>query len=158
MMLLPVAAVTVVKRFEGLYRQVKFTHPIQVVPYLCPASFWTIGYGHLCRQDHPPIDEDQAETYLAADLRGALIDTLIYCPVLYSEPESRLAAIVSFTFNLGGTRLKSSTLCRRINARRWVEAADELRKWVYGGGKKLNGLVARREVEALMLLQKEATP
>jgi lysozyme len=152
MIQIPAQAVDVVKRFEGLYRKVTFTPPIQVVPYLCPANFWTIGWGHLCAKDHPQIDEYQAEVYIQADLQGALTDTLVFCPVLASEPERRLAAIISFTFNLGATRLKSSTLRRRINERRWGEAAVELRKWVYGGGRKLPGLIARREVEALMVL------
>jgi GH24 family phage-related lysozyme (muramidase) len=39
-------------------------------------------------------------------LTGALRD----CPVLASEPEGRLAAIVDFTFNLGAVRLQTSTL------------------------------------------------
>ena len=75
-----------------------------------------------------------------------------YCPVLVTEPEGRLAAIVDFTFNLGGGRLQTSTLRRRINQRDWSGSAKELRRWVYGGGKVLPGLVARREAEVLLLL------
>ncbi|MDL1891227.1 lysozyme, partial [Nitrospirales bacterium NOB] len=33
----------------------------------------------------------------------------------------------------------------------WVAAAQELRRWVYGGGKVLPGLVARREAECRYL-------
>ena len=46
------------------------------------------------------------------DLQTALTATLRYCPVLASEPEARLAAIVDFTFNLGAGRLQTSTLRR----------------------------------------------
>ncbi len=73
-----------------------------------------------------------------------------YRPVLATEPEERLAAIVDFTFNLGGGRLQTSTLRRRVNQRDWAAAAKELRRWVYGGGKVLPGLVARREAEVLL--------
>ena len=73
-------------------------------------------------------------------------------PVLAAEPEGRLAAIVDFTFNLGAGRLQASTLRRRVNQRVWAGAAQELRRWVYGGGKVLPGLVLRRVAEASFLL------
>ncbi len=91
------------------------------------------------------------EIYLAADLVTALNATLRYCPVLAAEPQGRLAAIVDFTFNLGAGRLQTSTLRRRVNQRDWSAAASELRRWVYGGGKVLPGLAARREAEVALL-------
>ncbi len=106
---------------------------------------------HLCDPKHPPITETEAEIYLARDLRTALVATLRYCPVLVTEPEGRLAAIVDFTFNLGAGRLQTSTRRRRVNQRDWDAAASELRQWVYGGGKVQPGLVARREAEASFL-------
>jgi GH24 family phage-related lysozyme (muramidase) len=60
---------------------------------------------------------------------------LRYCPVLTTEPDGRLAAIVDFTFNLGAGRLQASTVRRRVNQRDWAGAAQELRRWVYGGGR-----------------------
>lgn len=75
-----------------------------------------------------------------------------YGPVLANEPEGQLAAIVDFMFNLGTSRLQTSTLRRRISQRDWADAATELRRWVYGGGKVLPGLVTRREAEAAWLL------
>ena len=147
----PKAAIDLAKRFEGFERKAKRGVEITAVPYICPAGFWTIGYGHLCDPKHPPITEAEAEIYLAHDLQTALVATLRYCPVLATEPEGRLAAIVDFTFNLGAGRLQASTLRRRINQRDWVAAGQELRRWVYGGGKVLPGLVARREAEAALL-------
>ncbi len=97
--------------------------------------------------------ESEAEGYLAADLRTALNATLRYCPVLATEPERRLAAIVDFTFNLGAGRLQTSTLRRRVNQRDWSGAATELRRWVYGGGNVLPGLITRREAEMALLLR-----
>lgn len=147
----PQAAVELAKRFEGFCRVPK-NDPGQAHPYVCPAGYYTIGYGHLCKPDHPPITETEAEVYLADDLMTALAATIRYCPVLATESESRLAAIVDFTFNLGAGRLQTSTLRRRINQRDWTNAGQELRRWVYGGGKVLPGLVKRREAEALRLL------
>ena len=153
-MTVPQAAIELAKRFEGFERQVKRGIEIAAIPYVCPAGFWTIGYGHLCTQDHPPITQDEAETYLARDLVKALSATLRYCPVLANEPEGRLAAIVDFTFNLGAGRLQTSTLRRRVNQRDWVAAGQELRRWVYGGGKVLPGLVTRREAEVAFLYER----
>ena len=147
----PKAAVDLAKRFEGFERKAKRGVEITAIPYICPAGFWTIGYGHLCDPKHPPITEAEAEAYLARDLQTALAATLRYCPVLATEPESRIAAIVDFTFNLGAGRLQTSTLRRRINQRDWGAAATELRRWVYGGGKVLPGLFARREAEISLL-------
>ncbi|WP_304412585.1 hypothetical protein [Pseudoxanthomonas sp. J35] len=42
---------------------------------------------------------------------------------------------------------------RRINQQDWHSAGQELRRWVYGGGKVLPGLVTRREAEATCLLR-----
>ena len=150
MIKVPQAAIDLAKRFEGFHR-VRRTEPGRAHPYICPAGYWTIGYGHLCEPKHPPITEAEAEVYLARDLQSELAATLRYCPVLVTESEGRLAAIVDFTFNLGAGRLQTSTLRRRINQRDWAAAATELRRWVYGGGKVLPGLVARRAAECALL-------
>ena len=150
MIKVPPQAIELAKRFEGFHR-VPRSDPGRAHPYVCPAGFWTIGYGRLCDPNHPPITEAEAEAYLARDLQTALAATLRHCPVSATEPEGRLAAIVDFTFNLGAGRLQTSTLRRRINQRDWAAAATELRRWVYGGGKVLSGLVTRRETEAAWL-------
>jgi lysozyme len=146
----PQAAVDLAKRFEGFHRVPK-ADPGRAHPYICPAGYWTIGYGHLCDPNYAPITEADAEAYLARDLMTALSATLRCCPVLVTEPEGRLAAIVDFTFNLGAGRLQTSTLRRRINERDWAAGARELRRWVHGGGRVLPGLVARREANAQLL-------
>jgi len=148
---LPQAAIDLAKRFEGFHR-VPRADPGRAHPYVCPAGYWTIGYGHLCDPKHPPITEAEAEGYLAADLMTALNATLRFCPVLANEPEGRLAAIIDFTFNLGAGRLQTSTLRRRVNQRDWLAAGQELRRWVHGGGRILPGLVARREAEVTFLM------
>jgi len=146
----PKAAVDLAKRFEGFHRVPK-SDPDRAHPYVCPAGFWTIGYGHLCVQTHPPISQAEGEAYLTRDLVTALDATLRFCPVLATQPEGRLAAIVDFTFNLGAGRLQTSTLRRRVNQQDWIAVGQELRRWVYGGGKVLPGLVTRRSAEVALL-------
>ena len=152
MIAVPQAAVELAKRFEGFHRVPK-NDPGRAYPYVCPAGYHTIGFGHLCKPDHPPITEAEAEVYLAQDLMTALTATLRYCPVLSTEPEGRLAAIVDFTFNLGAGRLQASTLRRRVNQRDWPGAANELRRWIHGGGRVLPGLVTRRDAETALLIR-----
>jgi len=137
--MIPKQAIDIAKRFEGF----------SPVPYICPAGFWTIGYGHLCKKTHGPIDELQGDLYLQDDMAGAYKAVLRYCPVEMSE--QRMAALVDFTFNLGSGRLQTSTLRRRVNEGNWSEAVNEIKRWVYGGGRVLPGLVIRREVEAALL-------
>jgi len=147
----PPQAIELARRFEGFHR-VQRGDPGRAHPYICPAGYWTIGYGRLCDRDHPPITEAEAEAYLAEDLREPLGGTFRFCPVLATESEPRLAAIVDFTFNLGAGRLQTSTLRRRINERDWGATQTEIKRWVYGGAKVLPGLVARREAEADLLM------
>ena len=150
-MQVPQAAIDLAKRFEGFHRVPKSDPLRRAHPYICPAGYMTIGYGHLCDPKHPPITEDEAEVYLSRDLLTALNATLRYCPVLATEPDRRLAAIVDFTFNLGAGRLQTSTLRRRINQREWSGATQELRRWVNGGGKVLPGLEVRRSAEIALV-------
>lgn len=147
----PAAAIVLAKQFEGFHRVPKFDLERRAHPYICPAGYWTIGYGHLCDPKHTPITEAEAEAFLARDLIAALNATLRYCPMLAMEPEGRLAAIVDFTFNLGAGRLQTSTLRRRINQQDWANVTRELHRWVYGGGKILPGLVARRDAEISLI-------
>ncbi|MBP7341365.1 MAG: lysozyme [Syntrophaceae bacterium] len=125
------------RAFEGLALAV----------YFCPAKKPTIGYGHVCAPDHPPITAAQAEVYLDADVMVALAGALKYCPGLAKHP-AKLGAIADFCFNLGVGRLQTSTLRRRINQGDWEAARRELARWVYGGGRVLPGLVRRRAAEA----------
>ena len=147
----PKAAIELAKRFEGFHR-VANADPGRAHPYICPAGFWTIGYGHLCDRKHHPITLIQGEAYLVDDMQLALRATLRFCPVLATEPETRLAAIIDFTFNLGAGRLQTSTLRRRVNQKDWLGAVTELRRWIYGGGRVLPGLMARREAECRLIL------
>lgn len=136
-------AINLCKKFEGF----------SSVPYICPAGYWTIGYGSTIvdgkrvDKDTSPIDESRAEYLLRNDLAGFLVSVYRLCPSLVAETAERVAAILDFTYNLGSSRLKTSTLRRRINSGDWDDVPRQLRRWVFGGGRKLPGLVKRREAE-----------
>lgn len=146
-------AVALVKEFEGFHRVVVRRPVVLAAPYLCPAGYWTIGYGTLCAQDHQAITIAEGETMMKRDLERFEREVYRLCPVLYAEHENRAGALISFAYNLGSTRLASSTLRRRVNARDWRGAANEFGKWVWGGGQRLPGLVRRRAAEAQLLLR-----
>jgi len=76
--------------------------------------------------NHTPTTKAEAEVFLIADLQIALDAALRYCPVLATEPEERLAAIVDFSFNLGADRPKKSILRLRVNDRDWSGATEDL--------------------------------
>ena len=103
---IPEAAIALTKRFEGFHKVPKNDPHGYAHPYICPAGFWTIGFGHLCNEDHPPITQDEGEVYLTQDLQTALNATLRYCPVLATEPRdgSRPLSISRSTLARGGCR------------------------------------------------------
>lgn len=74
------------------------------------------------------------------------IQRLIYVPLT----DYQWDALTSFTFNLGSGALQRSTLRQKVNREEHIDVPDEFRKWVYAGGRKLKGLVRRREAEALL--------
>lgn len=140
-------AMALMRRFEGLY----------LTPYLCPAGVPTIGYGATYYEDgtsvtlhDPAITRERAEALLIWMVRTVYLPQVMrLCPGIDSP--NRLAAIIDFTFNLGGSALKNSTLRRKINASLWDQVPSEIRKWVRGGGKVLRGLEIRREAEVVLI-------
>lgn len=149
------------KRFEGLHR---VGADGLVYPYICPAGFPTQGYGTVYRPDgrkvtmqDAPITKETARLWLVTELLNNYAPGVLrQCPgllplALMTDDWRKLNAIVDFAYNLGVGRLQTSTLRRKINAMDWEGAQEQLRLWVYGGGRKLPGLVKRREAECLLL-------
>ena len=60
---------------------------------------------------------------------------------------NQFSAIGSLTFNIGSSRLKSSTLRSKINRGDYDGASAEFPKWRRAGGRILKGLVRRRIAE-----------
>ena len=132
-----------IRRFEGL----------RLKPYLDAVGVPTVGYGHTgpdVSLRSPPVTPSVADALMHEDAQKAILSALKASPELAGQ-EDRISAIADFIFNLGGTRYRASTLRRKIGAGEWAEAQDEIRKWVWAGGRKLPGLVLRRAAEANLL-------
>ena len=131
---------SLIRRFEGCH----------LMPYICPAGVWTCGWGSTGLDVFPgrPWTQEYANLRLEQDAIRFARGTLILCPMLDGE---RLCAIADFAYNLGLGNLRASTLRKRLQEGRWEAARDELRRWVNGGGRRLPGLVLRREAEAALL-------
>lgn len=56
-------------------------------------------------------------------------------------------AYVSLAYNIGTGAFCRSTLVRKLNAKDYAGACEEIRRWNKAGGKVLPGLVKRRDVE-----------
>lgn len=136
--------IDLVKRCEGL----------RLKAYLCPAGIPTIGYGATGADIKLGLvwTQEQAEARLQSDLDWFKRGTKKLVPNLEGY---RLDAITDFSFNLGLGRLKASTLRKRLLVEDWEGSYEELRKWVWGGGRKLPGLVIRRELEIELMKQEE---
>lgn len=132
-----------IRRFEGL----------RLRAYLCPAGVWTCGYGSTGPDVKAGVTwtPEVAEQRMRQDAQTAAGAAIRLSPVLPQHGPGKTAAIGDFIYNLGATRYAGSTLRRKVNAQDWAGAQAELRKWVFGGGVKLPGLVLRREAEARLL-------
>jgi len=128
-----------IKRFEGFSSTV----------YICPAGYPTIGYGHLVRsgESFNEISETEAEELLRKDVESAerAVLRLVNVPLT----DGQFDALVSFTFNLGSGAFQRSTLRRKVNHQAHAEVPEQLMRWVWAGGRKLNGLARRRRAEAI---------
>lgn len=140
-------ALDLIKDFEGL----------RLYAYLDPVNVWTIGYGHTSMAGAPKVtrgmrvSKEEAEEILKADLER------VYIPAVRRHVKvplnaNQLGALVSFTYNLGETNFKGSTLLRKLNAGDYRGAANEFPRWNRAGGKVLNGLTRRRKAEKELFL------
>ena len=139
------AGLAIVRRSEGLYLR----------PYVCPAGFWTIGWGATRGLDGRPvtaqtpiITQDQADQLLHRDLADSERAVARLLPVPLTD--NQYSALVDFTFNLGSGALQRSTLRQLILRAEHASVPAELTKWVRGGGRVLPGLVARRRAEGAL--------
>ena len=135
--------IALIKTFEGL----------SLSKYQDVVGKWTIGYGHLILPEESfaqPITEAQAEALLRRDL--SVSENAVNKYVSVALNQDQFDALVSFTFNLGSGNLKSSTLLKLLNERRYQEAANQLLRWDKAGGKQVAGLTRRRAAELALFL------
>lgn len=122
--------------------------------YLCPANKPTIGYGHVIVDSERAtlwdveLTEDQATKLLMKDL--VRFEDAVSAMVAVPLTQGQFDALVSFAYNLGEAKLRSSTLLKLLNAGDYDGARKQINRWVYSNGKKLEGLIRRRARETEM--------
>ena len=146
-------------------------------PYLCPATIWTIGYGHVLYQDQIRLPAVRKEGYtglLRSDYPLKAEDSRVWSKeeinrlfdddvqsfergVLrlvpgVAEHQGAFDALVSFAFNAGLGNLQRSQIRIKANRGEWEASADALMDWTKGGGRVLPGLVKRRTAERELFL------
>lgn len=125
---------------------IKGFESLRLYAYLCPAGKWTIGYGHTASAlPGQSITPEEAEALFAYDL--APVEKAVSALVTVPLTATQFGALVSFAFNVGIAAFSRSTLLARLNRGHYSAVPGELRRWAHANGKKLPGLVRRREAE-----------
>ena len=130
---------SLIKKFEGC----------ELTAYQDSVDVWTIGYGHTKGvEDGQEITQEEAEEMLASELDEyeGYINDLVECDL----EQCQFDALVAWVYNLGPTNLRSSTMLKRLNSNDLEDVPSQIKRWNKAGGKVLNGLVRRREAEALL--------
>ena len=132
---------------ENLMTQLMVMEGLSLEAYEDCAGVPTIGYGHTKNvKMGDRISKYWAKELLKDDVRE--VEQQVQA-LNVAQTQGQFDALVSFTFNLGIGRLKSSTLLKVIREGGSKNAIKkEFKRWVYAGGKRLRGLERRREWEA----------
>lgn len=160
------AGVALIKRWEGLKDGDPDTPGLD--PYLCPAGYWTIGYGRVVRDRNgnmlrgaanrrlaysiypDGITLAEAEQFLQEDLRT--YEDAVHRFVRVPLNINQFSALVSLVYNIGPGAFHTSTLLRLLNAGDYAGAREQFHVWrmgtVNGVRQILPGLVKRRAEEA----------
>jgi len=133
---------SVITYFEGR-RLAAYLDPVGI-PTVCEGITLGIKLG----DKRTPAQCDAA---LEAEVRlkASIVDKYVRVPISHNT----YAALISFVYNVGEGNFRGSTLLRKLNAGDKVGACNEMRRWIYAGGKKYAGLVKRREAERQLCLE-----
>jgi lysozyme len=126
------------RRFEGC----------SLVVYRDAVGILTTGWGHKLLPDESfpqGITQAIADGLLQSDAQIAGRD--VNALVTVELNQSQFDGLTSWTYNLGGPRLRESTLLRFINAEDFAAVPEEWMQWRMAGDRVLPGLVARRAAE-----------
>jgi lysozyme len=132
---------------------VKKSEGLRLEKYQDVAGKWTIGYGHLIKKRETfdgPITEERATELLEQDLQ--LAESAVDELVSVSLNDNQYGALVDFVYNVGKGNFEASTLLKRLNSGKYTAAANEFLKWVYAGGRRVEGLARRRAAERALFL------
>ena len=133
-----------IKKFEGC----------ELEAYKCAAGVWTIGYGHI-KTAVEGMKIDQATADELFDEEIVEYENYVNTAVTVPLSQNQFDAIVSWVFNLGNGNLLASTMLKVINSGDHAGVPAQIKRWNKAGGKVLEGLIRRREAEALLYEGKE---
>jgi GH24 family phage-related lysozyme (muramidase) len=134
---------------------VKSSEGCKLTAYQDSVGVWTIGYGVTTIDGKPvtkgkKIKQADADALLMVELTKAAEQLLAVVKVALNQ--NQFDALVDFVYNLGIGSLRKSHLLVYLNAKNYVAAAGEFKKWCNAGGKPLPGLVTRRNAEAELFM------
>lgn len=131
--------INLIKSFEGL----------RLKTYADSGGTLTIGYGHTRNvRKNQKITIGQADAFLYEDLvKAENAVNRWYNTYHFSQPE--FDALVSFAFNLGSGNVDKLVANGKRSRK---EIAEAILRYCHCGGKKLSGLVKRREAEKALFL------
>ena len=136
--------VNLIKHFEGC----------RLEAYKCPAGVWTIGYGHTKGvKPGDQITKAVADSLLVEELEE--YEKAVNDAVTISIDQCMFDALVSWTYNLGPSNLNASTMLKVLNSGDYDGVPAQIKRWNKAGGKVLEGLIRRREAEALLFEGKD---
>ena len=133
-----------IKKFEGC----------ELEAYKCAAGVWTIGYGHI-KTAVEGMKIDQATANELFDEEMGEYETYVNTAVTVPLSQNQFDALVSWVFNLGNGNLNASTMLKVINSSDHAGVPAQIKRWNKAGGKVLEGLIRRREAEALLFQGKK---
>ena len=129
---------------------IKHFESLRLETYKCSSGKLTIGWGHTAScVEGQKITRKKAEELFQQDVRNVekQVDSLLTVTV----SQNLYDALVSFVFNCGVGNFKQSTILKKVNSRAPMEELTvQFRRWVFGKGKRVPGLVRRREAEILL--------
>lgn len=111
-----------------------------------PGDVPTIGFGSTEGVKlGDTISVPDALNRLEKDVRVAedAVRSCVTVPLTQGEMD----AYTSLAFNIGGRAFCDSTLVKKLNARDYRGACEEIKRWHFADGKSLKGLVDRRAAE-----------
>ena len=133
-----------IKKFEGC----------RLEAYYCSGGVLTIGYGHTGGvKESDTITQEEAEKLLRADVFK--FEEYVEDNVMVELDQGQFDALVAWTFNLGPGNLRESTMLKKLNDADYASVPSEMKRWNKAGGKTLDGLIRRRNAEALLFQSKE---
>ena len=130
---------SLIKKFEGC----------ELTAYKCAAGVPTIGYGHIKGVSMgDTITQEEADEMFNHEMKE--YETYVNTAVTVPLSQNQFDAIVSWVFNLGNGNLQASTMLKVINSSDHAGVPAQIKRWNKAGGKVLEGLIRRREAEALL--------